>query len=411
MARRAIWARRSRIEWSIRIALAVIAVVIGYDSVTRSLAFTVRKQNPALAHALAPGDGQIAAEYAVKIASNPKATPEERQRADDLATLALRQDPSAVAAVRSLGVNRQVDGNLVSARRLFGYAERLSRRDLQVQIWAVGDAAVRGDVVGALTHADIALRTARTAPDVLFPILSAAIVDPAVRRGLVDVLSRSPAWGEAFLNDVARRKADPRSVVALLSASHRRSIAVPAEADAAIINNLVAAGAYKEAWEYYALIRPQSDRRRSRDPRFSATLATPSLLDWTLFNDGNVTSSIQRTDEGNVLEFVAPPSVGGPILRQMQLLPPGEYRLSGYSDGIEQTASSLPYWTLTCYPEGRELGRVDVPNSAQAAGAFGGTFRIPADCAVQSLMLVARPSGTMLGLTGQLKSVELVPAK
>ncbi|WP_301076430.1 hypothetical protein [Sphingomonas sp.] len=394
-----------------RVALAGAALIGGYVSVTQSLGYVLRNQDPVRAHALSPRDGRITAQYGNEIISDPELTPADRQRAKALALRALRQDPTSVTAASVLGLSHQIDGKVESARRLFGYAQRLSRRELQVQIWAIEDAVARGDIPGILKHYDIALRTSRNAPDLLFPILAAAIADPDVRGEVVKTLSNAPAWGGAFMSYVAVNGADPRSAAALLTGLRRRSITLPVDASASVINGLIAAGFADEAWRYYAMVRPGSVRRQSRDPRFSTMLETPTLLDWTLFNDGNVTSSIQRGDNGGFLEFAAPPSVGGPILRQMQLLPPGDYRLSGYSRGIEQTASSVPYWTLTCQADGREFGRVDVPNSSQGAGAFGGTFRIPPDCPVQALTLIARPSGTMLGLAGELRHVQLVPAR
>lgn len=411
MARRMALTRRSRIEWGIRAVLAIAALMVGYISVTQSLGFILRNQDPARAYMISMGDGRITAQYAWRTVSDPEATSTDRQRAKALALRALGQDPTAVTAASALGLNFQIDGDVQRARRLFDYAQRLSRRDLQVQLWAIENAVARGDVADTLKHYDIALRTSSNAPDLLFPILGAAIADPLIRQELVGTLSKAPAWGNAFMSYVAVNGADPRSAADLLSALRQRSVALPADASVGVINGLIAAGFYDEAWRYYTTIRPGSTRDQSRDPSFAAKLEAPTLLDWNLLNDGNVTSSIQRDNHRGVLEFSAPPSVGGPVVRQMQLLPPGEYSLSGLSGGIDQVASSLPYWTLTCQSDGRDLGRVDVPRSAQAGGAFRGTFRVPSDCAVQSLTLIARPSETMAGVTGQLRRVQMVPVR
>jgi pentatricopeptide repeat protein len=391
--------------------LAVAATIGGYAGVTQSLAYVLRNQAPERAYALSSGDGRITGRYAGAIASNPDATPADRRRADALARRALRQDPSAVLAIGALALDRQIGGDVLGARRLFGYAERLSRRELQIQIWAIEDAVRRGDIPNVLRHYDIALRTSRNAPDLLFPILGSAIVDPVVRRELARTLAASPAWAGAFMNFAARRGADPHAAAQLFTTLRRRSIAIPAEAAASVVDGMIQAGQYDEAWRYYAAMRRSGDRRRSRDPGFTVASEVPTALDWSLVNDENVSSSIQRTGKIAVLEFSAPPSVGGPVLRQMQLLPAGDYRLSGFSEGIDQTASALPYWTLTCHGDGRELGRVELPNSAQSGGAFRGTVRVPANCPVQLLTLVARPSGTMLGLAGRIRRVELAPAQ
>src|SRR3546814_18949884 len=73
---------------------------------------------------------------------------------------------------------------------------------------------------------------------------------------------------------------------------------------------------------------------------------------------------------------------GGPLLQQLQILPPGDYMLEGHSFGIEQPKRSRPYWILRCQAGG-EIARVDVPNPSQAGGRFQGTVSIPANCPEQ----------------------------
>jgi len=113
-----------------------------------------------------------------------------------------------------------------------------------------------------------------------------------------------------------------------------------------------------------------------------------------------------RPGEGGGFDFSAGPSVGGPMLQQMQMLPPGTYLLQGRSRDIDQAADAQPYWMLQCY-KGRELGRVAVPNSVVARGGFDGRLTVPADCPVQLLALVAVPSEAMTGLAGTIEQVEL----
>lgn len=408
MSRRATLARRSRTDWGTRALLTLACVIGGYISVTRSVAYVVRTSNPSVAYAFAPTDGQVVAEQAGALASSPNASPADRRRAEALAMLALRQDPTAVIAADALALSRVLRGDVVGARRLFGYAERLSRRDLQSQLWAIEDAVTRGNIAEALRHYDTALRTSNQAPDLLFPILAAAIADPIVCRELAKTLSASPAWGAAFINFVASHGTDPRSTVKLFEALYESSIKLPAEASAAVLNALIAKNFTDQAWEYYSLIRKGSDRRRSRDPRFTAVIDAPSVLDWVLVNNESSASSVQRIDGGGI-EFSVPPSVGASLLSQVQLLPQGDYRLVGRSSEIDQPASSLPYWTLTCLNDGREVGRVEMVNSSSAGGAFRGTFHVPVGCSIQALVLTARPSGAATGLSGRIVQAQLLP--
>lgn len=398
-------ARRSPKEWAVRLGLAGVAVVLGYHGVTFSLAQVAVKRDPALAYRLAPYDGRILAAYATSLAG-PEATPEDRARADGLAKRALQQDATAVAAVATLGMNASIRGDQAAARRFFAYAQKLSRRDLRTQLFMIEDAVQRNDIGGALHQYDISLRVFPNLGDMLYPVLASASSDPEIRRELVKTLTGKPTWSESFVNYLAGNGPDPKSTATLFLDLRRAGVTVPEIARVGAVNALMTAKWFDAAWSYYAAIRPGADRRRSRDPRFAANLETPSQFDWMPVNEGGLTTNIQ----GGFFDFAAPASVGGPMLQQLQLLPPGRYRLSGHSVGIEQAAGAQPYWTLRCQ-NGRELGRVEVPNSNVANGNFSGTFTVSADCPVQILVLTARASDAVAGLSGQLDRVELAPAR
>ena len=406
--RRAALPRRSAAEWGMRGALAVAAAGLGYLSVAHSVAYMIRGGAPERAHALAPWDGRITALLSEKL-SGPDASAADRRQADALARLALRQDPTAVAAVATLGINAQARDDTARARRIFAYSEKLSRRDLRTRLWAIEDAVAHNDIPGVLRNYDIALRTSRIAPDLLFPILASAINDTEIRQGLVATLAKRPAWSDQFISYVSGNGPDARATASLFEAIHRRGIMLPAGSPTTLIARLLGEGHAEDAWRFYASIMPGVDRRSARDPGFTANLASPTPFDWQPITDSGVSATIQRGEQGGIFDFAVPPNLGGPLLRQTQFLPPGEYAIEGRSIGIEQVDGALPYWTLTC-DGGSELGRVTVPNSAQANGRFAGHLTVPAGCPVQQLQLIARPSEVLSGLTGQIDDVRLRPA-
>lgn len=399
--------RRSLTEWAVRGALAAAATGLGTLSVAHSLAYMIRGSDPERAHALAPWDGRITALRSEQL-SGPEASAADRRQADDLARLALRQDPTAVAAVATLGINAQVRDDTARARRIFAYSEKLSRRDFRTRLWAIEDGVARNDIPGTLRNYDIALRTSRLAPDLLFPLLAKAIDEDDIRGELVRTLAARPAWSDQFLSYVSGNSPYPRATAQLFEAVHRRGIALPAGAAASLVNRLLAENQFDDAWRFYAATTPGANRRIARDADFTANLASPTAFDWQPITDSGISASIQRGENGGIFDFAVPSNLGGTVLRQTQLLPPGDYAIEGRSIGIEQEDAALPYWTLTC-PDGRELGRVVVPNSAQAKGRFAGRFTVLAGCPVQQLQLVARPSDALSGVTGQVDDVRLRP--
>lgn len=399
--------RRSLREWALRSALAVTTLAAGYVSVTRTQALTIRGANIASAVSLAPGDGRITALAAAALAG-PDATLRDRAEADRLARHALRQDPTAVLAASTLGLNAQVRGDTAAARRIFAYAEALSRRNLPTQLWAIEDSVGRRDIPGALYHYDTALRSSASAATLLFPVLGSAITEPPVRSALVATLARRPRWSDLFVEHVAANGTDPLATVQLFRQLRRAGVPIAGISQSLLINTLAARGAFDAAWSYYELIRPGANRRTSRDPDFTADIKVPAVFDWVPVNGDGLSATVQRVGNGGLVDFSAPATVGGMLLSQTQVLPAGTYKLSGRSAGIEQAPGAQPYWALTC-ADGRELGRVIIGNSALAGGAFAGALDVPAECPVQVLALVARPSDAVGGLSGQIERIKLDP--
>lgn len=401
--------RRSPTEWAVRGALAVVAAGLGTASIAHSLAYMIRGTDPQRAHALAPWDGRITALLSEQL-SGAEASPADRRQADDLARRALRQDPTAVPAVATLGINMQVRGETDGAQRIIAYSETLSKRDLRTRLWAIEDAVARNDIPGALRNYDVALRTSRIAPDLLFPVLVNAISDGDIRSGLATSLRKRPAWGELFLAYASGNGPYLVDTATLFATLHRHGVALPDGASSILIGRLFNGNHVDQAWRFYTVLNPGADRRSARDPSFAANPTSPTPFDWQPVTDSGVSASIQRGEEGGIFDFAVPPNLGGAVLRQTQLLPPGEYALAGRSIGIDQADAVLPYWTLTCQ-NGRELGRVVVGNSAQSKGRFAGRVTVPAGCPVQQLQLVARASEALSGVSGQIGEIRLQPVR
>lgn len=184
-------------------------------------------------------------------------------------------------------------------------------------------------------------------------------------------------------------------------------VAVPQVDQAGIVNALVTSNAFEDAWAYYRTMRSSVNRHQSRDPEFSQQLTAPTAFDWTpRMSDAGLTATIERTDTSGVFDFAAPATVGGIVLEQLQLLPPGRYQLGGRSTGIEETPQSAPYWLLVC-TDGRELGRVVLANASKNNGRFEGTFVVDTSCPAQVLRLIVRPTSAVSGVSGQIERVLL----
>ncbi len=407
--------KRSLAQWVVRGVLAVGAGFLALNSLGASLANVLVKTDPARAHMLSPGSGHITADLAEQRFSLEPAA-DAQSRPAQLARQALRQDATAVEALGVLGLQAQMRGDEDEARRLFTYSQALSRRELRSRVWAIEEAVRRGDIGGALEQYDLALRTSRAAPDLLFPVLASAVAEPRVRAELIADLAQQPGWGEAFIYTLASSAPDTEASLRLFREAERGGVPVSELARTTLVNVLVSRQSFEDAWAYYASIRLGADRRRSRDPNFSLAAETTASFDWAAISSAGVSATIQPGQPGGLVDFSAAPSNSGVVLQQLQHLPPGAYRLEGRSSGLEQPEQSLPYWALTCQ-DGRELGRVPLRPSPPASGEgeagvpFNGRFTVPGNCPVQTLALMVRPSDQIAGVSGQIHRVQLAPAR
>jgi hypothetical protein len=402
--------KRSAAEWAARGLLAALAAALALASLADSLAAVAVIADPAEAHRLAPWSGRITAALAAqRFALEP--TPSTSSDAARLAVLALRQDPTAVDALSVLMLQSQLRNETYRARAIFRVSQALSRRELKPQLWAIEDAVNRGDISDALDHYDLALRTSDVASDLLFPVLAHAVAEPKIRSMLIDKLATRPNWARSFINYLAVNVVDPITTVRFFEQADRASLPILDAERTAVVNAVAARGLYDQAWSYYTLFRRGGVRRdSSRDAHFLISADDPALFDWATLNDAGATASIQRSVGGGLVDFSAPSGAGGAVLKQTELFPPGTYVLEGRSANINLPADSRPYWRLSCQ-DGREVGRVEVPNSTEANGKFIGVLTVPSQCSVQTLTFVVRSSSELAGVAGQILSVSLHPGE
>ena len=400
--------RRTPKNWAARGGLAVGFAVLGYFSVTESFAHVIAKVDPEKAFILAPDNGIVLAKYAQSTFTRTF-DKEPNSLPADLARKALLADPTAADALTVLGFQAQLRNDPALTDRIFSYSTALTRRELRPRLWAIETSIGRGDIVGALRNYDVALRTSDDAAGLLFPILSAALAEERIRVALRPILASDPVWKDSFVDYAAKSGVEPAGTIALFQESVQDGLMPNDEQRAYLVNALFEQDRQNDAWAYLKTFRPGVRRNVSRDANFELDVPVPTVFDWRPNPDPRISAAILRQGNTGLLDFSIPPSVGGALISQIQLLPPGSYRLEGRSRGIEQPNRSRPYWVLSCAQRG-ELGRIVMSNSNRNGGRFGGQFDVPVGCPLQTLTLVARSTDDILGVSGQILSAQLVPS-
>lgn len=400
---------RSRRDWLVRIALALVASVLAIWSLQAALAQAIARADPSTAYLLAPGSAVAqTARAQTAMAMESSAAPDSLPAR--LARAAIRRDPTATDALTVLGLQAQLNNDTEAARRIFTYSLLLSRRELQARVWAIEEAVLRGDIAAAISNYDIALRTSKNAPDLLFPPLTAALDEPLVRKALLAELAQRPPWEERFVDHVGYNSRKPEAAIAFYREGERVNVPVKDANRAELVRALFARGKYAAAWDYYSSYRPGVRRDGSRNSTFAQPLKETTPFDWMPTDDTGLSADVVALPSGGALEFFSAPSTAGMLIRQAQFLPPGSYTIEGQSADIDQPERSRPLVTLTCV-DGRELGRLALPNSSVDEGRFVLRVSVPANCPVQTLALVARPSDTIDGVTGRLTRFGIARAR
>lgn len=391
--------------WLYRGGLALVAFLGAGLSLADTLGNIVGRGGAALAYQVAPWDGSAAGEFAEQTFTMAP-TGESDSEAARLARQAVKADATAVVALNVLALQAQLRGDTAASRGIFGQSLKLSRRELQQRIWAIEEAVNRGDIRTALRNHDLALRTSRRAPDLLFPVLANAIMEPKVRAALLELLENEPPWVDELIYYMSASGAEPSETLRFIQQLSSRGVPIADLSRTALINRLVASNNVAEAWAYYASFRDDLPRHGLRDGNFEAVSDMPTAFDWQLVNSDAVAASVQAMGSRGILDYVVLQGDGGVIVRQALYLPIGIYRLEGQARSSNSGVKAPAVWELTCL-DGPSLGRIAITPDGDGWSPFSGTFVVPANCPGQSLALVGMPTAEPAGVNGQVRSVRL----
>lgn len=322
--------------------------------------------------------------------------PASRTRAGAMAMRALHVSPLNPVPLRVLGLIAEGEGR--PARAIFEAAAHRSLRDKLTQVWLFSDALSRRDYPAVMMRGDIALRQAWQIESILVPLMIDTLGAPEARRALASALAQGPDWRSSFLNVATKtpgQLSNSRGVYARLRASARPPTAAES---AGLINRLVEAGRFAEAhWEWAQSAKPPAYAAPAfiYDGDFRGLPGEPPF-NWKLTAESGAYAELVQLDDGaSALSAVAVQP--GPVVlaRQLLVLAPGHYQLTGSA----RVRSGDFSWRMTCFP----AGPPDADSSAGSGSAgdwrpFALAIEVPQGCAAQYLELVgSAPDGVEHG--------------
>jgi hypothetical protein len=277
------------------------------------------------------------------------------------------------------------------------------------QIWLMRRDLLARRFAGAFAHADALLRREPTPPPGVFAILTAAALEPGAVGPLAERLAANPSWRSDFFDFLAgEARPPPTTVTAALLTRLAAGPTPPTDAEVApYLRLLVSQQRFADAAAAWRRLTPGApstatgvyDGDFERPPG-----STP--FDWSLGGGVGWTASIAASPDGprgqalNVeYDGVSPPQP----LRQLLVLSPGAYRLSGRFDdrrGIVQLDAHLlrrrpaPGDRAVAARPGRRLAPVQRHRGCPASrlpGAMAGAEERAGERADRRLGLVRRP--------------------
>jgi hypothetical protein len=287
------------------------------------------------------------------------------------------------------------DGKISAANIALGLSEKLSRRDVSVQIGLIQNAVLRDNAAQALYHYDTALRISPGSRESLFPFMVAATGERELISDFVKILERGPEWRFPFYAALIEKTPSRENVALLYRALIGTAGAFHDEATADLINRLANDKNYRLAYSIYTQAAPDV----IKDPFSFNRLSRYQPFDW-LFFDTPDAGAFLATNGGTQkdslsLFFRAEANEDQTIARKLVTLPAGKYQLNA-----QGTAQAFVYWSIKC-TDGQALAGGDKAQGPKA------DFVVPvASCGAQTIDLNVFSNAQ--ALSGQIDKVTLL---
>lgn len=364
--------------------IILLALILLWLSVGLTVSLVLGRHQSGYALRLWPNGAEAAARRSAELLL----TQREITAAKKLAVSALTKEPANAAAARDLGLVYSYQGKAKESEAAFLYAERMSRRDLPTQMGLIESRVQAEDIPGALLHYDRAMRSSLESRKTLIPILVTAAQDPAAVDKIIKVLITRPNWRSEFIDALVGQSPGANAMGKILSAL-QLDPADPTQARQLGIGlrHMVDLGAIPEAYALYRQVRKFSPSNVPLLRGGDFETAGPLMpFEWQLA-DGTDRQGVREAREGAQGQFALSlyGDSAGEIARQLMVLPPGNYRLSGLAGGVSADGGR-PTIAIICAKDAVVLANVALPTGSSRR-TFGGTLKIPASCPSQWMFI------------------------
>lgn len=388
------------------VATSIVALIGGWLALALAVSGVKRTEDPVIALQFVPGESMALATRASELLlANPQKPPKDVQ---SMALAALRDQAINPRALRVLGYYADTRGDR-AAGSYMRLAERQSRREAPTQLWLIEDAVRKGDLKQALVHYDIALRTKPGTYDILFPILLAALEDPAIRTALAPYLHGDHSWARAFITYANANSENLPVLVDLVLESRRLGGSeIIHNQTLELLQRLAAAKLLADARRLY-LGMPGATPARLTDARITATDRSGQFgpIGWQVVAASDSGGGfVENEDRRIALSLFANAATTTTVASRILYLPPGSYDFAARLAPVDGSNGGFIRWQMRCPAlKGDEpIWRLDGTAANPKA-----VLQIPDGCPAQFLDIVLSGGNGQAGIETMMTDIAVRP--
>jgi tetratricopeptide (TPR) repeat protein len=315
--------------------------------------------------------------------------------AREWAQRALRSSPLNARALTLLGLIAERKGDQKSADDLMRIAVARTWRDRTTDEWLLNREASRGEYAHALPYADAMLRMDREFQPELFPVLASFTVDPRAFQALTAFLATSPPWRPWFLSFLSTRLANQARLAELYSALNDSGNPPTKDELRPYLNRLIKDENFELAYQTWHATLPPQQRADAAYP-FNRDFELPVdnlPFNWNLEPVPGADIQIGPLPEGGRKRTLSVEFSGARVrfanVKQLMVLPGGDYSFSGRVKTTELRTSRGLWWHIFCANgSANTLANTELVSETMPWTEFTVKFQVPvADCRAQWLQL------------------------
>jgi tetratricopeptide (TPR) repeat protein len=377
--------------WRLGIVVCMLSVLlwIGWQIIARTAATTLARSDPDAALGFVDDHHVALNQLAEKELLGPN---NNLDTARERARRALRSSPLNARALTLLGLIADKKGDQKSAEDLMQIAVGRTWHDFDADQWLLNRETQRGDYAHALPYADAMLRIDQETRPGLFPVLASFTVDPRALGALTSFLATSPPWRPWFLSELSGRLANQTRLVQLYAALNDTGNPPTKDELRPYLNRLIKDENFEVAYQTWRATLTSEQRADVTYP-FNRDFEFP--IDNLPFNwnfagaDVQVVSSADSGEKRTLRVEYSGARVDVANVKQLLLLPAGDYSFGGRVKTAELRTSRGLWWRIFC-AEGpaSTLANTELVSGTVPWTDFTIKVQVPATgCAAQWLQL------------------------